>query len=65
MANDKPKDSEMTANEFGQLRAYLARQGVSQAAIKEWIGTSAQGRTRGEIADQLKENLKTLPAASE
>lgn len=51
------------ASEFGRLRSYLARQGVSQAQIREVIGNGAQGRTRAQIADELREWLRTRPKA--
>lgn len=51
----------MPANEFGQLRAYLAQNSVSQAEIDEAIGTAASGRTRSEVADDLTAWLKTRP----
>ena len=51
------------ANEFGKMRSYLATQGFSQAWIDTNIGTAPNGRTRSEIADELKIALKTLPKA--
>ena len=51
------------ANEFGKIRSMLAKNGVSQAQIKEAIGTGAKGRTRSEIADTLRDWLKGLPQA--
>ena len=47
-----------SAAEFGKWRSFLARNGVSQAQIKAWLGGS---RTRREIADELKSRLKDLP----
>jgi len=49
----KEKDGVPGAAEFGQLRAYLAQQGYSQAQIKDAVGTTPNGRTRAEITDQL------------
>lgn len=57
----KPANDQMPANEFGQLRAYLAQNSVSQAEIDEAIGTAASGRTRSEVADDLTAWLKTRP----
>ena len=57
----KTKAGSHDANEWGQLRAYLARNKVSQAQITAVIGTGAQGRSRGEIAEQLRAWMKTLP----
>ena len=56
----KDKGGVPDANEFGQIRSYLARNGVSQAQIKAVIGTGANGRTRGEISGLLREWMKTL-----
>lgn len=47
-------------NEFGQLRSFLAQNGMSQAQIDEAVGTAAAGRTRLEIANELREWLRTL-----
>lgn len=53
----------MGSSEFGQLRAFLAQNGVSQAQITEVIGVGAQGRTRAEIAAELRAWFKELPKA--
>lgn len=53
-------DGVPSAAEFGLLRAYLARAGVSQAQITEWIGVKPDGRTRAEITDELKSHLLEL-----
>lgn len=53
----RPGDGAMTASEFGALRAYLARVGVSQARIAAVIGTGARGRSRAEITGVLREWL--------
>jgi hypothetical protein len=50
--------------EFGQLRAFLAQNGLTQQQIINIIGLAPNGRTRGEIADQLREWLKVLPKAN-
>lgn len=50
--NEKPD-----AAEFGLLRAYLARQGVSQ----QWIGEHTdKDKTRAENAEMLKAAMKEL-----
>ena len=54
---------EITADDFGLLRAYLAKNKVSQADIDQAIGTAAAGRTRGEIAQALRIWLRARPAA--
>jgi hypothetical protein len=58
----RPSDK-ITANDFGLLRAYLAKNKVSQAEINKAIGTAAAGRTRGEIAQALRIWLRARPAA--
>lgn len=63
MPTSKPKNGTPPANEFGQLRSYLAQNGVSQAQITAVIGTGAQGRSRAEITQLLREWMKTLPKA--
>ena len=60
----KDKNGTPPAAEFGQLRAFLAQAGVSQAQITEWIGGSPAGRTRTEIADLLRAGLRELPKAA-
>ena len=60
----KPKDGEPPANEWGQLRSYLAQQGVKQADITAAVGGSAAGRKRGEICDQLRAWLRDRPKAA-
>ena len=59
----KPKDAEPPPNEWGQLRSYLAKQGVKQADIEAAVGGSVAGRKRGEICNTLKAWLKTRPKA--
>lgn len=49
----EPRDEMPSAAEFGLIRAYLARAGVSQAEISAIIGTNVSGRTRAEIAADL------------
>ena len=63
MPSSRRRDIGPSASEFGMLRAYLARQGVSQATIKEVVGTGPQGRTRTEITAELTAWLKTRPKA--
>ena len=57
----KPPNDPMPANQFGQLRAYLAQNGVSQAEIDEAVGTSASGRTRSEVTGDLRVWLHARP----
>lgn len=57
----KDKDGVPPPNEFGQIRSFLARNGVSQAEITEVVGVGAQGRSRGEIAGLLRGWMKGLP----
>lgn len=49
----KNKSGVMPANEFGQLRACLAKLKVRQADINAAIGNGADGRTRAEVATAL------------
>lgn len=63
MPSDKAADAAMEASEFGELRSFLAQNGVSQAQITEVIGVGAQGRSRAEIADELRTWFKELPKA--
>lgn len=51
------------ASEFGKIRAYLAQNKVKQADITAVIGNGANGRTRAQIADTLREWLRTRPKA--
>ena len=53
----KPNDVP-AANEFGQLRAYLARNGFKQADINAAIGQTPNGRSRAIIANSLKQWIK-------
>jgi len=57
----RPKDEQMPANEFGQLRAFLAKKGVKQVQIKEVIGDITG--PRAEVVDKLRAWLKTRPKA--
>lgn len=59
----KPPNEKPTASEFGQLRSYLAQNGMSQADIDEALGTNGNQNTRAETADLLKAYLKNVPAA--
>ncbi|KKL83461.1 hypothetical protein LCGC14_1974490 [marine sediment metagenome] len=63
MPQSKPRDGTPSAAEFGQIRQYLARNGVSQAGITEVIGIGAQRRSRAEIVEELRAWLKTRPKA--
>ena len=63
MPSERKRDGETPASDFGLLRSYLARQGVSQAAIKTVIGTGAQGRSRAGITDVLHAWMRELPKA--
>jgi hypothetical protein len=56
------KNEQMPANEWGKLRSFLGDE-MDQEDINIAIGTGANGRTRSEIADQLREWLRTRPKA--
>ena len=57
--NPRPPNAPPDANEWGQLRSYLARAGMSQAQIKAAIG-ERDGRSRAQIAEQLAGYLEWL-----
>ena len=57
----KNKDDNMPNNEFGQLVAYLTNTGFEQTWIESIIGQNPNGRTRAEIAEELRTAMKTLP----
>ena len=59
----KPSNGVPDANEFGKMRSYLAQNGFPQAWISSVIGVGAQGRTRSEITQLLKDALALLPKA--
>lgn len=61
----KPSNTRPSAAEFGRLRSLLARRGASPAQVQAWVGAAPAGRTRGEIAGQLRERLRALPRKSE
>lgn len=58
-----PPSTSPSAAEFGQLRAFLAQNGVSQAEIDQAIGKSISRRTRSFIAGQLRAWLTLRPKA--
>ena len=60
MPSIRPKDGQPTANEFGQLRSWLARQGVTQARITEAIGDD-HTQTRAQIVQKLTVFCQQLP----
>lgn len=49
----KEKNDVLATNEFGKLRSYLAKLGVRQAEINAAVGTSVNGRSRKELADEI------------
>jgi hypothetical protein len=55
--NPRPPGGAPGASEWGQLRAYLAHAGMSQAQIRAAIG-ERDGRSRAQIAAQLTEWLR-------
>ena len=59
----KPRNQEPPVNEFGKIRSLLAQAGVKQADITAVIGNGSNGRTRAQIADELRAWLKTRPKA--
>ena len=59
----KDKNTEPDSNEFGQLISFLAQNGMTVQAAQAVIGTNPNGRTRQQIADELREWLRTRPKA--
>lgn len=57
----KPRNEAPTQAEFGDLVAFLAANGATQQQIREAIGSGPNGRTRKEIAGELKAWLKNRP----
>ena len=53
----------MSAQEFGQLIAFLGQNGVAQQAAQDVLGNNPAGRTRKEITDTLRAWLKDRPKA--
>lgn len=51
---DKPKDNPPTGLEYAQWDTFLIRQGYTPEQRHEAIGTGVAGRSRQEIADQLR-----------
>jgi len=54
-------DEIMTSSEWGRLRSFLAKQGLSNAQISAVIGANVNGRRRKEIAQSLMNWLKNRP----
>jgi len=54
-------DEVSTAAEFGLLKAALTRRGLTMAQQDQAVGTAPQGRTRRQIAEQLRVWLKARP----
>lgn len=63
MPKPKRRGGTSSASEFGEIRSFLARAGVSQAQIREVIGAGTRGRSRGEIAQLLRKWMRGLPRA--
>lgn len=55
------RSEEMSEADFGLLVSYLAQNGVAANVAQEVLGTDPAGRTRQEIADELREWLRTRP----
>lgn len=54
----KTRKAKMPVSQFGQLRSYLARMGMGQNDINNAIGNAASGRSRAQIAWELRLYLK-------
>lgn len=57
-----PRDELVSNNVFGKWRSFLGDE-IDQEDIKKAIGTGANGRTRIEITDQLREYFRLAPKA--
>ena len=57
------KDEVPTNAEFGGLIAYMSTNGMTAQAARDVIGNSPNGRTRGEISNELKTWLEGVPKA--
>ena len=64
-ATAKGKDNPASAKAFGELVAWLARQGASQAQIREAVGQHVASRTNGQIAEDVRAWLCALPRRKE
>jgi hypothetical protein len=60
MPQIRSKHEKPDASEFGQLRAFLAKLGISQAAIKEAIGDD-HNQSRAQIVAKLTVFCQRLP----
>lgn len=58
-----PPSANPSAAEFGQLRAFLAQNGVPQAEIDAAVGKTISKRTRAFITEQLRDWLALRPKA--
>lgn len=54
-----------TAAQHRQMRDWLETQGFSRPAAAQAIGAAPNGRAIGTIADELRINLRALPAQAE
>ncbi|RKX66642.1 MAG: hypothetical protein DRP42_02675 [Tenericutes bacterium] len=59
----KDKNDDVSANEWGKLRSWLAKNKFSQAQINEAIGDSRTGKKNGEVAQDLREWIKANAGA--
>lgn len=48
-------------SEFGQLVAYLVRSGMKPSDVTAVIGNNPNGKTRGQVADELRAWVKNRP----
>jgi hypothetical protein len=61
---DLPPDSPKPEAEHQALLTWLQGKGVPAATATNWIGSSAAGRTRRQIATALHPHLVVLPKAT-
>ena len=61
--NLKSSEERPTKAQYTQLQTALSKRGAKAADIAGWIGADVKGRTRKEIADELRAKLRQLPKA--
>jgi hypothetical protein len=61
----KNKDEKPTAAEYGKLRAYCAKLGISNTQFRAMFGLQGNPKSRKEGADNLTAWIRTLPKGKE
>lgn len=60
----RPPTANIPQAEFADLVVFLAQNGVNPSQAAQAIGESASGRTRREVADDLRIWLQTRPKST-